>query len=402
MKFSNIIFSSLPAAASAAKGIHLRQTTPIVPETTLDVFESVVQVLEQCPDEAAALATCYGGDTPMLACGTCAWTRVLSEINQGCDGIDGIAVADYQSCIDSPTSVCNDECNDEATAAWKCAKAMYCGSGMPDEFEETDRETCFSLESTVVVEGKGLISMKDLAVGDMVLSDEHGSYSKFYSWGHLNKNVPTQFLRIYTEISTKPLELTHNHLIYKASDDMPVPASSIKVGDVLKTAADGPAKVTFVKTITRKGILNPFTLSGSIVVDGIVASNHVELPGFSGGQNAGWGYLGPFKAIHWHTFTQVALSPHRVICGYLMSCSDDLTEDGKIPYGAFLHKVHAAAEEKQSVLFTVAVLMFIFVQVGFFQVLELLMQNFLAVALVAAGGWFYFKGVSRKVKEKTA
>ena len=34
----------------------------------------------------------------------------------------------------------------------------------------------------------------------------------------------------------------------------------------------------------------------------------MELPGFSGGQNAGWGYLGPL--------TQVALSPHRVICGY--------------------------------------------------------------------------------------
>ena len=236
MKFSNILLSALPTTATAVKGIHLRQT-PIVPETTLDVFQSVVEVLEQCPEEAAALAECYGGDTPMLDCGTCAWTRVLNEINLGCDGVDAIAGADYQACIDSSGSVCNDECNDEATAAWNCAKAMYCGTDIVDESFPAAEGGCFSSESTVVVKGKGTTSIKDLAIGDMVLSDEHGTYSKFYSISHVNEDSQTEFLRIFTKTSAKPLEVTANHFIYKSSLDLPVLAGSVKVGDTLRPFA---------------------------------------------------------------------------------------------------------------------------------------------------------------------
>jgi hypothetical protein len=88
-------------------------------------------------------------------------------------------------------------------------------------------------------------------------------------------------LRIHHELNAKPLELTPGHMLFLASGKLPVPAHFVKVGDVLKTA-EGPSKVTVIRKIMRKGIANPLTLSGSIVVDGVVSSIHSEESGFKG------------------------------------------------------------------------------------------------------------------------
>ena len=75
---------------------------------------------------------------------------------------------------------------------------------------------CFSLESKVFVKDKGSTSIKDLVVGDMVLSDEKGTYTKYYSQGHFDDKKHTNFLSIYTELDVKPLELTPGHMVYTA------------------------------------------------------------------------------------------------------------------------------------------------------------------------------------------
>eukprot|EP00956_Cyclotella_meneghiniana_P043546 scaffold275412_cov73-Cyclotella_meneghiniana.AAC.1 len=137
-----------------------------------------------------------------------------------------------------------------------------------DGSDEDSGLGCFSLESTVFVMDKGAVSIKDLRIGDMVLSNDGGSYTKYYSIGRYLEQVQNEFLRIYTETQVKPLELTPDHMIFLEADALPVPAHSIKVGDVVKTI-DGPSKVIDVRKIIRKGLLSPFTLSGTIVVDGI-------------------------------------------------------------------------------------------------------------------------------------
>lgn len=123
---STAFFSLLPAAA-ASKGIHLRNT-PVVEETTPDVFSSVVELLDLCKDETAALAECYGGEINMLKCAECAWSSVLRDINGGYTDIDDIAAADYQACINDPSSLCNGNCNAQIMNVWSCAKDLYLGS----------------------------------------------------------------------------------------------------------------------------------------------------------------------------------------------------------------------------------------------------------------------------------
>jgi hypothetical protein len=252
----------------------------------------------------------------------------------------------------------------------------------------------------MVVKNKGSTFIKDLVVGDMVLSDEKGTYTKYYSTGHFDNKKPTNFLRIYTEFNVKPLELTPGHMVYTTSSELPVPAHSIKVGDVLKTI-DGPSKVTFVGTISRKGLANPLTLSGSIVVDGIVSSIHSEEYGFEG-NDAGWIYLAGLRIAHWHTLTHFAHAPHRIICGRFMMCTETLTEDGLVPFGQYLVNIHAAAEEKQSVVFSVLVLLLLVTQTIAFSVLELLLQHavviMLGVMCFMIGKWFVLKNnVNKKL-----
>ena len=254
----------------------------------------------------------------------------------------------------------------------------------------------------MVVKDKGVVSIKDLVVGDSVLSDDKGTYTKFYSKGHYNENVSTDFLRIYTESSAKPLELTREHMVFTASDKLPVPAYSIKVGDVLRSS-EGASKVTFVREISRKGLFNPYTMSGSIVVDGVVASTHLELPGFQG-QDAGWVYFGRFKIVNWHSLTHFGLAPHRVICGKFMTCTEELTEDGFAPFPHYLNTLRAKAEEKQSVVFAMAVLSFVGAQSILFSVLELVLEHFMMVGLlglgVISGGWAFAQKAKGSMKAK--
>jgi hypothetical protein len=262
---------------------------------------------------------------------------------------------------------------------------------------------CFSLKSTVEVQDKGTTAIKDLVIGDMVLSDDKGTYTMYYSKGHFSEDTPTTFLRIFTETSNKkPLELTKDHLVYKVTEALPVPAGSIKVGDVLKTI-DGPSKVTFIKKVKRNGFSAPFTMSGSIAVDGVVASNYPEGAGFKG-QESGWFYIMNRKLIHWHSLIHFAHAPHRMICGKLMNCNEELNEDGYVPYTDYLLRLHAVAVEKQSTLFTLAALSFLSIHCILFALIEVLLHHafgcVLVVLGVAAGKWFITKKANNNPKVK--
>jgi hypothetical protein len=250
------------------------------------------------------------------------------------------------------------------------------------------------------VKGKGITSIKDLVIGDMVLSDDEGTYSKYYSKGHYDENEATEFLRIHHQLGAKPLELTPAHMLYLASGKLPVPAHSVKIGDVIKST-DGPSKVTAIRKISRKGLANPLTLSGSIVVDGIVSSIHSEESGFEG-SDAGWIYLSGIKIAHWHTLVHFIHAPHRIVCGRFMTCTEKLTEDGLVPFDQYLVNIHVAAEEKQSVVFSVFVLLLLVTQTIVFSALELLLQHAVAISLAAVcfmiGNWFVSKKFGNKAK----
>jgi len=159
---------------------------------------------------------------------------------------------------------------------------------------------CFSKVTTVEVEGKGVIKMDNLEVGDFVRVGKD-NYSQVFSFGHLAKDAEADFLQIHfkSELAAAPkeapIELTARHMLFV--DGQPVRADSVKVGDMLN---DGKI-VTDVKSVKRAGVFAPFTQSGEIMVNGVRASTYVAMM--------------DHVPLNQHYLAHMFLAPQRMLCG---------------------------------------------------------------------------------------
>jgi hypothetical protein len=188
--------------------------------------------------------------------------------------------------------------------------------------------------------------MEDLQQGDHVLTGSN-TYQPVYAFGHYKADVPANFIQLTTSAST--LEMTGQHLVYVADKVNPVRADSIKVGDILRSASDADATVTKISNIQRKGVYAPMTPSGSVVVDGIVASSYVSLQSnakefveFQGGISTG---------VSQHDYVHLGLSPFRLVCmGISSSLCASYNEDGMPHYAAFAVKLNEWAHAQNVVL----------------------------------------------------
>ena len=178
---------------------------------------------------------------------------------------------------------------------------------------------CFSGLTTVDVQGQGTTRMDALKVGDAVLTAD-GTYSEVYSYGHFAPERKVEYLQIQTDVSRQnqqpPLEISAEHLLY--ANGQLVPASKVKVGDALQestttaTAATTQVVVSLRK-VTRRGAYAPFTKSGNLVVNGVVASSYVAFP------SAFESYLS-HPQQNW--MQHAALQPIRAFCA-AFGCADE-------------------------------------------------------------------------------
>lgn len=151
-----------------------------------------------------------------------------------------------------------------------------------------------------------------------------------YAFGHLDKEAKGKFLQIITD-QKAPLEVTGTHMLFVASKPYPVQAGSVKIGDVLRSEdAYMGLKVKRINTIEKPGLYAPLTPSGTLLVDGILASSYIAL------QDSGDTYLeigdGWLQIAH-SAFVHLYLTPFRLTC---MGISTDIcqvyTANGIPPY----------------------------------------------------------------------
>ena len=157
--------------------------------------------------------------------------------------------------------------------------------------DKTDIEklgiSCFSSESMVILKNGESIKMRELRIGDSVLSLNRRTnqpvFSKVYMWGHMDETRTASFLQIRHEHGT--IRLTDNHLIVQGSDKRVTKAGNIQIGDVIhyfECSRDEneseskytliPSSVTSVTRCVYEGVYSPFTENSSVVVDGVVCS----------------------------------------------------------------------------------------------------------------------------------
>jgi len=112
--------------------------------------------------------------------------------------------------------------------------------------------------------------------------------------------------------------MTDDHLLFVRGYPHSIPASHVKVGDELNWLSDNTSnkssavnfvRVKEVRRVVRKGSYAPFTTSGTIVVNQVLAST------FVGFQDSGVLKVGSyFTPLAWQTLAHVFESPHRLVC----------------------------------------------------------------------------------------
>jgi len=133
----------------------------------------------------------------------------------------------------------------------------------------------------------GAKAMKDVKVGDMILSnvDNALSYTPVMMFLHRQENEWAEFYQVET-IHNEKLKLTANHLIYfndcnpKQTITMKY-AKDLKVGECTFVATKAhklvPSKVRGITKVREQGIYAPLTTSGSLIANNVLASCYANL-----------------------------------------------------------------------------------------------------------------------------
>jgi Hint module/Mycoplasma protein of unknown function, DUF285 len=226
---------------------------------------------------------------------------------------------------------------------------------------------CFAPEAMTRVENRGVVAMKDLQVGDKVLTGS-GRYQPVYSMFHYDRTKPTPYLQIHSSHSrngtgARPLELTANHMLHVVGYENPIPAWQVQVGDYVYIMeplypttheAKDPwalsirrpqqlqqSQVVEIRQVVRHGLYNPLTEDGTIVVDNIVTSayasflgtEHIRLfrtasalsvttSGYEMGSDDGW------KVMSHQSFVHMLLAPYRAVCLHVYPNGCQPSDDG--------------------------------------------------------------------------
>ena len=178
---------------------------------------------------------------------------------------------------------------------------------------------CFSASATVLTQKGDTIPMKDVAVGEKVLTDaKNQKYEEIYSFAHRDPNKKATFLRMHTNdpTITRPIEITADHMLQV--NGRFVKASAVEKGDELMGMQGVPATVTKVEQIARNdGVYAPLTKSGVLFVDNIFVSAYASLPQL-GDEYPAFRQSGLRLPISQQTGIQMMLSPYRMLCiGFL-------------------------------------------------------------------------------------
>jgi Leucine-rich repeat (LRR) protein len=251
---------------------------------------------------------------------------------------------------------------------------------------------CFSGDSLVEVANKGHIRMNDLKINDEVHVG-NGEFSRVYSFGHYNTHTTGKYLRLFSSELDRPLEISKDHMLFVEQRGA-VPAATVSVGDNLSLGNGRTTKVTKIANVNSVGVFAPFTESGTIVVNGVLASSYVSLQPESEFFSAGG-----VKIVSMHWLAHAFQAPHRMICKINASfcTSETYSEEG---ISNWVYGPHLASKwllDQHAAVFAVLSVFVILSGVA----LYLIEACFLNIGLVAAatfGLFVYVAGGKQKAK----
>lgn len=136
--------------------------------------------------------------------------------------------------------------------------------------KEDDGSVCFPANSMVLLETGEEIAMSNLSVGHRVHVG-YGTYSPVFMFTHKLADTIARFVQIETATG-HIISLTSSHYLYINSEL--AAAKSVVPGDKVELEYGAPVTVTRVSSVLYRGLYNPQTIHGDIVVSGVRASTY--------------------------------------------------------------------------------------------------------------------------------
>jgi Hint module len=129
---------------------------------------------------------------------------------------------------------------------------------------------CFPGDATVRLESGATKTMRDVTIGDRVHVGA-GEYSDVFMFSHVVASTINMFIELVTNSGDK-LALTPGHYLYV--NGALASSETVVVGDTVELGDGAEATVESVSVVTKRGLFNPHTLHGDIVVDNIRTSTY--------------------------------------------------------------------------------------------------------------------------------
>lgn len=152
-------------------------------------------------------------------------------------------------------------------------------SGFPDDSENEQeggakkrRRECFPADAIVEMQGGYVKRVEEVLVGDIVRVDQD-EYSRVIAFTHRLQEGYFEFMEIVTN-ENDTLRLSRGHYLYVGEKLRK--AEHVKPGDRLSRADGTFGFVQQVTLVTRRGLFNPQTAKGDIIVDGFLVSTYTD------------------------------------------------------------------------------------------------------------------------------
>lgn len=139
-----------------------------------------------------------------------------------------------------------------------------------EDLTEGGEPACFPGAAKVTLRNGDIVQMDQLSTGDQVHAGE-GHYTSVFGFTHANRDAMFAFVRLSTACGVS-VSMSRGHYVY--ANGVAVAADKVRVGDILTRGGGEGGMVTEVRMEMRRGLYNPQTLDGNIVVDGVKATTY--------------------------------------------------------------------------------------------------------------------------------
>jgi len=155
-----------------------------------------------------------------------------------------------------------------------------------EEKKEEGGMKCFPGEAIVQTQTRGAVNLASVQPGDHVLVEDGGalSFAPMLSFLHETREKGGEYIELVHEQGR--VRMTANHIVFVNGPNgrSDKPAGKVQLGEQLVAVVEGATQTSTVLEINYKsavmGMYAPLTHTGTIVVDGVVASNYA-LPDLS-------------------------------------------------------------------------------------------------------------------------